>query len=220
MLVDELHGQIARELHGDTVGNGRGAVRGDELLFREAPGDGGRALGLHAVDLHAGIDELHRGGHAREQPAAARRDDNDVHIGQVGEDLQAERALAGDHIRIVIGMEELRALLLADAPRLGVGVVIAVPRQDDLRAVALGGLHLGDGGGLGHHDGRGDAEFLSRIGHALRVVAGGRGHDRAVFALLDERGDFVARAADLEGAGLLPVLVFEVDGAAGHGGEG
>ncbi len=117
-------------------------------------------------------------------------------------------------------MQEGRALLAADLAGARVGVVVAVSREHDLRAVALGRLCFGDRRGLGHDDGRGDAELLCGAGHALGVVAGGGGDDGTALAPLDHGGDLVGRAADLERAGLLPVLAFEIDLAARHGGEG
>ena len=178
-----------------------------------------RALGLHADDLHAGIDLLDARGHTGEQSAAAGRHDDDIRRGQVAEDLQTERALTRNDLGVVVRVQERGVLLLADLARLGIGVVIAVAREHDGRTVALGGLRLGDGRGLGHDDRGRDAEAVRGVGHALRVVSGGRGDDRAGLAALDKGGDLVARAADLERAGLLAVFVLEIDIAARHGRE-
>ena len=149
--------------------------------------------------------------HAGEQSAAAGRHDDDVRRGQVAEDLEAERTLAGNDLGVIVGVQERGVLLLADLAGLGVSVVIAVAREHNVRAVALRGLRLGDGRGLGHDDrGRG-AEAVRGVGHALCMVTG--------LAALDEGGDLVARAADLERTGLLAVFVLEINVAARHGRE-
>ena len=132
-----------------------------------------RTLSLHADDLHAGIDLLDARGHTGEQSAAAGRHDDDIRRGQVAEDLQTERALTRDDLGVVVRVQERGVLLLADLARLGVSVVIAVAREHDGRAVALSGLRLGDGRGLGHDDRGRDAEAVRGVGHALRVVSGG-----------------------------------------------
>ena len=178
-----------------------------------------RTLGLHADDLHAGIDLLDARGHTGEQSAAAGRHDDDVRRGQVAEDLQTERALTRNDLGVVVRVQERGVLLLADLARPGIGIIIAVAREHNGRAVALGGLRLGDRRGLGHDDRGRDAEAVRGVGHALRVVSGGRGDDRAGLAALDKGGDLVARAADLERAGLLAVFVLEIDIAARHGRE-
>ena len=58
---------------------------------------GGRAGGLHADDLHIGVEQLGQGGHTGGQTAAADGHQDDVHVGQVLEDLIGDGALAGGH---------------------------------------------------------------------------------------------------------------------------
>ncbi len=219
IFLDERDGDIARRLDGDAVGNGGDGVGLDVAVRMERLRDRVRALSLHADDLHAGVDLLDARGHTGEQSAAAGWHDDDVRRGQVAEDLEAERALAGNDLGVIVGMQERGVLLLADLAGLGVSVVIAVAREHDVRAVALRSLRLGDGRGLGHDDRGRDAEAVRSIGHALCVVAGRRGHDGTGLAALDERRDLVARTADLERTGLLAVFVLEINVAARHGRE-
>ena len=91
---------------------------------------------------------------------------------------------------------------------MGIGIVIAVAVEDDLRAVPFRGLDLGNGSGLGHDDGGGNAEFVGGIGHTLGMVAGGGGNHRAGFAPVGHGGQLVAGTPDLEGTGLLAVFAF------------
>ena len=91
------------------------------------------------------------------------------------------------------GLIGLSACISGDIPSL-----LLDGREHDARAVALRGLHLGDGRGAGHDDGGGDAVLRGGVGHALGVVAGGRGDDGRGLAALDHGADLVGRAAYLE----------------------
>ena len=67
-----------------------------------------------------------RGGDAAGEPAAAERDDDRVHVREVLEDLEADRAVSGDDGRIADGMDEEAldpgiAVVLEDLPPAGVG---------------------------------------------------------------------------------------------------
>ena len=106
--------------------------------------------------------------------------DQEVEIGIVLQDLEADGALAGDDVGIVVGMHEHQVLLGRQLARVDRGGVDAVAVQDHARAEARGALDLGEGRPLRHHDGGGNAEALRVIGDALRVVAGRHGDDAAL----------------------------------------
>ena len=78
-----------------------------------------RTLGLDAVDADRRPALLDRGRHAGDQSPATDADDHDVEIGQVLDDLEADRTVAGDDGRIVERVHELEALGVADAFQLG-----------------------------------------------------------------------------------------------------
>ena len=172
VFLDERDGDVARRLDGDAVGDGGHGVGLDIAVRMERLRDRVRALGLHADDLHAGVDLLDARGHAGKQAAAAGRHDDDVRRGQIAEDLEAERALTGNDLGVIVGVQERGVLLLADLAGFGIGVVIAVAREHNGGTVALRGLRLGDGRGLGHDNRGRDAEAVRGVGHALRMVAG------------------------------------------------
>ena len=123
--VDDIHGDIAGLLDRDSVGDGGGCRGADQALFAEALGDGVRALGLYAVDFYAGIDLLDCCRNPCQQPAAARRCDDNIHRCQIAQDLETQRALSRDDLKVVIGMQESSTLVLTDFAGLGVGLVIA-----------------------------------------------------------------------------------------------
>ena len=128
-------------------------------------------LWLDAVDTGARPERLHRGRDAAGEPAAADPDDDDVHVGQVLDDLQADRALAGDRDRVVERVDERQAARIADALHLRPGLGRVGPVEDHLRAVAAAGIHLGADRRGRHDDGGSHADDPGGHGHRGRVVA-------------------------------------------------
>ncbi len=88
-----------------------------------------------------------------DEPAAADRNDHRVELRKLLEQLEPDRALAGDHGRVVERMNVDRPRLVAELARMVGGFVVAGTVRDHVRAVALGGLHLHERCRLGHHDG-------------------------------------------------------------------
>ena len=170
----------------------------------------GRAGGdLHADDLDLRPRRLDRDRDARGQPAAADRHDQLREVGHVLEQLEAERALAGHDVRVVERMHERQPALARALVRGGEALVQRRAADVHDRALAAGGLGLGDrrvGGDedLAQHAARGRGRRES-----LGVVAGRRGDDAARAALLAQRGELGRRAAHLERARELEVLGLE-----------
>ena len=127
----------APEAVGDAVG-----LDPDDLAALEGERHGVRALRLDAVDADRGAPLLDRRGHARDETAAADPDDDDVEVGQVLDELEADRAVAGDDGRIVERVDELEALGVADPLELGQRLADVRAVQDDPRAVAEAGVDL------------------------------------------------------------------------------
>ena len=73
--------------------------------------------GLHADHLDLGPHRLDVGGDAGDQPAAADGDEHRVDRALVlAQDLHRDRALAGDHVRVVEGVHEGQALRASRVP--------------------------------------------------------------------------------------------------------
>ena len=92
----------------------------------------------------------------------------------------------------------------------GVGVVVNSFHQPDLRSQLLGGLHLADGRPIGHVNEGLDTALGGGHGHPLGVVAGAAGQDAPGLFLVGELADFIVSAPELEAAGLLKILGFQV----------
>ena len=145
-----------------------------------------------------------------DQPAAADRDEHRVDRPRaLAQDLHADGALPGDHVRVVVGMHEGQAALALEFHGVAVGVRIAVAMQHHLRAARRHRVHLDLRRGHRHHDHRAAAELLRRERDALRVVARAR-RDHALGQLRRRQvGHLVVRAAQLEREHRLQVLALE-----------
>ena len=211
-FLDDRPGQRARFLDRDAVGE-RLAARG-----RRQPVDGlihgGEQLGLDAVDLDLGLDRLGRDRDARDDATAADRHHDGVEIGLVLEHLEADGALAGDDLGVVVGVHEGQVLLLGDLARGQRRGVQGVADQHHPGAEFPGALDLGEGGELGHDDDGRDAQAPGMVGDPLGVIARRHGDD-AVFRLLGRQAlELVERAPVLERAGVLQALQLQVELAA------
>ena len=125
-------------------------------------------------------------------------------------------ALAGDDMRIVVGMHPDQAALarLGFGARLRLADGLAV--EQHLRAMRLGRRHLHERRRHRHHDGRGDPQARRVVGDRLGVVAGRHGDDAARPLGRRQRGELGARAALLERVGDLEIFVFDEDLGAGQ----
>ena len=84
VAVYDIHSDVARCLDCDTVRNSSSGVGCDKALFLIALSYRIRALGLYAVDLDAGVNELDCRSDTGKKSSAARRDDDNVNIREVG----------------------------------------------------------------------------------------------------------------------------------------
>src|SRR6185369_4585756 len=132
------------------------------------------------------------------EAAAADGDDDDVDVGEVLEDLEADGALAGDDVGVVVGRDEGHGPFGDELP--GDGLACGLGDEDDLGAVAAGRFDLQRGRHVGHDDGDGDAEGPAGVGEGLAVVAGGVRDHAGAAAVEVEAVQGVRRAAELEGA--------------------
>ncbi|MCY1361804.1 hypothetical protein D9M69_484880 [compost metagenome] len=129
----------------------------------------------------------------------------------LAEDFHGHGALAGDHFRVVVGMDVDEALLFHQLQRISQGLGEGVAVQHHLAAAGAHALHLEIGGGARHHDGGLDTQLAGRQGHTLGMVAGRSGDHPARQLLRGKLGDLVVGAANLEGVDRLQVLALEED---------
>ena len=202
---DERQRDLAGALDRDPVGDRRRAGRRRRAARIERRHERRAGARLHADDLDLRASRLQRPGDPAEQAAAA---DRDHHLGEVRhllEQLEAQRRLPEDHVRVVEGVHERRAGLLRALARERDAVVHRLTAQVHGPAEALDGRDLGHRGLLGHVDLARQAARAGRVGQRLGVVAGAACH-HAPARVVSQPGDLVQRAAQLERAGPLQVL--------------
>ncbi len=90
--------------------------------------------------------------------------------------------MAGDHGRIVVRMHEDQTAFAGQRVGVFAGRLEGFPMRHHLRAEAARALHLHCRRVARHHDHRGNAEPLTVVRHALRVVTGAH-RDHAAPAL-------------------------------------
>ena len=113
-VLDERAGELAGVLDGDAVGE-----RDDRSVGAARRRGTGAHRGLDADHPDVGSSDLTAIAIARRQAAAAERHDHAGQVGEVLDELEAERALAGDDHRVVERVAERHAGVRC--PRLGGG---------------------------------------------------------------------------------------------------
>src|SRR5205809_4535147 len=127
----------------------------------------------------------------------------------LAQDLHADRALPGDHFRVVVGMNEGKAAAALEAHRLRKRLGVRIAVQHDLRASRQHRVDLDARRGHGHHDHRPAAEALRGEGDPLRVIAGARRDHPPGEARTRQPGHLVVGAAQLEREYRLQVLALD-----------
>ena len=169
---------------------------------------------MHADDLGLRRQRLGSDRYARDQPAPADRHEQYFKAGLIGEHFERDRALAGDHCRIVVGMHRNEATLSCQPIGGLTRLDQALAAQHDLRTERLRTIDLGERCGGRHDNGRRNAEAARVIGNALRMVAGRHCDNAGLAFSFTEGKQLVERAALLEGAGQLHRLELQINLAA------
>ena len=161
--------------------------------------------GFHGLVAKRAASSYRPGAHSD----AAHRRHHGIQCRDLLEQLQRQRALAGDDTRVAVGMDQRCALLGHDALGGGGARRIAVGAQLHARPVAGHGGPLHRGGAARHHHRGRHAAGARRGRHRLAVVARRVGHHAAAHLVGAELQHEVGGAAHLEGAHLLQVLRLE-----------
>ena len=176
--------------------------------------EGVRVVHLHADHLDLRSHRLDVVGHARNQSATAYGHKHGIETVraetlQLAQYLHRNRALAGNHVRVVKRVHKGQTLLFFQRCGVRVGVRVAVAKEHDLTAKVTDCVNLDLRCGGRHHDDGARAQFVRAQGHPLCMVAGG-GADHAFFQLLRRQMCHpVVGATQLEAVHRLLVLAFE-----------
>ena len=206
----DTEGFFPHQLDSCAIGEQTHIGQGDTFFGADGLDHRVRVVHLHPNHLHLGAHRLDVIGNPGNQPAAANGDKHGVQRALVlAQDFHRNRALAGNHVRVVERVHKRQALLFLECGGMGVGVGITVAKQHHLATKGFYRVHLelGRGGGHDHH-GAG-AQCVGAHGHALRMVAR-RGADHAFFQLgRAELHHLVVRPAQLEAEHRLLVFALE-----------
>ena len=106
-VLAQAEGLVARAAHGDAVAEQTDLIQGDDLARLDGGLHRGGVDGFDADDLRAGPQEFDDGCDAgRQAPAADWDEDGGDGLGMLAGDLQTDRALAGDDVGVVEGVDE------------------------------------------------------------------------------------------------------------------
>src|SRR3569623_2535773 len=153
--------------HGHAVGEDAHLIQPHTLLALQRAIQGRRIIGLDADDLHLGKGRRHITRHTRDEAAAAHRHEDRVQRRLVlAQYLHRHRALARDHLRGGVGMDEHHAPFIGELDRADIGLVGGVAVQHRLRAELAHRLHLDVGRGARLED-----FFEIILGHRNTVTA-------------------------------------------------
>ena len=205
-------GQFADSLHPQCVGDralDRRGRRGDPLSFAErVPGVRGE-LGLDSHDGDVRADRAGGGRDARDQAAAAHRDDDQVRIRLVGHDLQANGALAGDDAAVVERRDE--RVTVPGHQIVGGGLAGRHGRRHphQFRAAGGDGAGFADGRILRHHHHGTRAQQGRGVGHRVPMITARMGDHPALPVRGRQRTDGRVGAAELERADRLQRFGFD-----------
>ena len=152
---------------------------------------------------------------AREQPAAAAGDEQEVERPDIFEQLARRGALAGDDVRMVEGRDERQSALVGEPAADGFAVVaLAVVERRSRRRIRASRRVSRRRVGR-HDDDARDVEQLARERDRLRVIAGEKATTPRARWSGGQPRQRVVGAAELEGAGALQVFALEEDVRAG-----
>ncbi len=177
---------------------------------RERPGQRRRRSRFGGIQPDRRVQRLQCTSDPRQQPATAGRRDYGVHVGEVFEDLERDRAVAADEIIVVKRVHEVTAHAVGPA-RLDRAPALVVRRPHDGGAESLDRAQLGFGSRVHHeHAGR-DPQMPRRQSHTLSGIAGADRPDPLREPIGREPPHGVVGPSDLEGANRLEGLQLEED---------
>ncbi|MPM92672.1 hypothetical protein SDC9_139807 [bioreactor metagenome] len=195
----------------------RSAVSEDADLIEHDPFAGSQRLGhrvgtdrLHADDAGLRAESLDIGGDAGNQTSASDTAEHSVDgLRMRAQDVEADGALARNHVGIVKGMDEGQFLCFFQFDGMRIGVRVGLSREYHFSTAGPDRIDLDLRGGARHDDDCAYAKLLGRQGDALRVIAG-RCADHATLECLGRQLDhLVIGPPQLEAEYRLHVLALD-----------
>ena len=163
----------------------------------------GSTLSLHTIDLDLGVERLDGKRHTRNQSAAAHRHHDSLHLGQLVQNLQANRPLTGNHVLVVERMYKGIAVLVAQLQCPLISIIVDSRHQTHLSAQSLGSLHLRYRSALGQTYQALHTHDSSTERHTLGMVARRTGYYTLCLLFWSELRNLVVSTTNLKRSRLL-----------------
>lgn len=214
IFTAQAEGFVADTLHRHAFGEQPDARQIHRLagIQRRAQAGGVFRFDADHFDLRHQLLDQHR--HPGGQAAAADRHEDPIQMRVLLQQLHRQRALPGNHRRMIERRHEGHALLLGKLDRLRFGLVEIGAVQQHFAAETAHRIHFDVRGGHRHHDQRFNAQPFTGEGYALRVVAGRSRYDAARLLLLVQPGDHRIGPAQLEAVHRLAIFALHQNGVA------
>src|SRR5271169_1454332 len=170
----------------------------------------GSRFRLRGEHLHLRSPLFHRGGNAARQTSTAERSYDAIHVGQVFQDFQPRRGIAGDELVVLKRMHKGSAHRRMRA--FGQGCPALVERRHDyLGAQPTCCIQLGGGSGIHHEHLARHADLARCQRHSLGSVTGTDGPHAVPPLLFGQQPNRVVRSSNLERPDGLQALQLQVD---------
>mmetsp|Transcript_17452 Transcript_17452/g.54518 ORF Transcript_17452/g.54518 Transcript_17452/m.54518 type:complete len:290 (-) Transcript_17452:122-991(-) len=210
VLLGDGEGVAADCRHGEAVGEGRGRRCRHGLARRQRGRERGARGGLDADDRRLGSERLDRERDAREQPGAAARDEDEVKVVQLVDELEAQRPRAGDDRLVVVAVHVRQPAELGRVLRERLRLADVRPVHYDVRLERPTLLALRQRRHRRHQHRHRDPQLLPVPRQRQRVVTRRRRHHACRLLLLAQTHQRVPRSALLERPREHRLLVLQV----------
>ena len=151
----------------------------DDGTALDRDGHDRRVLRQTADDMDGGIVGLEHCCNAADQPATADGNEHDLDSRQLLDNLDADGALSGHHVQVVVGRKIRQAVLIRIAARLQFADQAVVAMQAHLDPIAAHGFQLRRRSMLRHEDGALYTQRPAAVGYGRAVVARRGGNNPA-----------------------------------------
>ena len=209
-MLAEAESFVANLLDRSTIGKQADLVERDPLAAGEGFSHRIRIAGFDTDDAGLRAQALDVGGNPGDEAATADGAEHGVDRLRMGaEDFHADRALTGNHVRIVKRMDEGEPLLLFKLDGVGIGIGVGFTSEHHFGAACLDRLNLDLRRGAGHHDHGARAEAGGSERHTLGMVAGRSADHATGERRCGQLGHLVVSTTQLEAEHRLHVLALE-----------
>ena len=210
MRATEIERLLSNTLHRNTIGENSDPIERHPLPRLEGFVHAGGIFRLDTDDPDVRIEVFHVDGDTGDQASAADRNEDRIDMAtRLAQHLDTDRALSGDHVRIIERMNEDQIALPRERQRALERAVVIVSMNHNLPTEVDDRLHLDVRRRLRHHNDRRNAASFRGQRYALRMIAGRSAHDAALRGGFRQVRNPVIGAPQLERKHRLQILALQ-----------